>query len=286
MKSLSPILTRSLYTLPLAVCLFLAFFTLAFAQGEPYQPLTGIPGVDPDNLTLISYVNALFLLSIALGAMLAVIKIVVAGFKYMFTDVVPTKSDAKSDIYGALLGLGILLATFVVLWTINPQLINLDVLTGVQRVELTTNPNTTHNPPPQERVTECKWAANGHQNRPAYDACLQQCESTGGELGSLVFGVRECSYGDEVGGYLRISCDEPDCADAIEQCNEVGYTRADHDRSDEGYLLCFYGVVEILTLDASFDGQPGNIRQSECFRIGGTSYDYATDTCRKVTERN
>lgn len=285
MKSLPFILTRSLYTLLLAIGLFLTFSTLAFAQGEAYQPLTGIPGVDPNNLSLVSYVNALFLLSIALGAMLAVIKIVLAGFKYMFTDVVTTKSDAKSDIYGALLGLGILLATFVVLYTINPQLTSLNILTGAQRVELVENAQPVPQVTPAGRPTECRWAASGEQ-RAAYEACLQQCESAGGELSPLLFGVRECSYSDDAGRYLRISCDEADCSDAIEQCNEVGYTRADHDRSDEGYLLCFYGVVEILTLDASFDGQPGNIRQSECFRIGGTSYDYSTDTCRKVTKGN
>lgn len=121
------------------VILFFACATSVHAQG--YQPLTGIPGVDPNNLSLVGYVNALFLLSIALGAMLAVIKIVLAGFKYMFTDAVPVKTDAKSDIYGALLGLGILLATFVVLYTINPQLTNLSILTGADRVQLINVPD-------------------------------------------------------------------------------------------------------------------------------------------------
>ncbi|MEY2665398.1 MAG: hypothetical protein RLZZ480_503, partial [Candidatus Parcubacteria bacterium] len=51
------------------------------------------------------YINLLYKISISLAALLAVVKIMIAGAKYMLTDVVTSKSEAKSDIKGALLGL-------------------------------------------------------------------------------------------------------------------------------------------------------------------------------------
>jgi hypothetical protein len=47
-------------------------------------------------------------------------------------DVITDKESAKKDIYGALFGLAILLATYVVLNTINPQLTNLNILESAQ----------------------------------------------------------------------------------------------------------------------------------------------------------
>lgn len=144
MKNL--VLTCIKTALPLALVIgAVVFAPLVYGQqptGE-YQPLTGIPGVDPNNLNLVGYVNALFLLSIALGGILAVIRITLAGFKYMMTDVVSTKGSAKDDIYSSLLGLGILLATFIVLYTINPQLTNLNILSGADPIQQSTPVRST-----------------------------------------------------------------------------------------------------------------------------------------------
>ena len=58
---------------------------------------------------------------------MAVIKIIVAGMKYMLSDVVTNKQEAIGDIRGSLLGLLIVLAAWLVLWTINPQLTDTSV---------------------------------------------------------------------------------------------------------------------------------------------------------------
>lgn len=98
---------------------------LAAAQGV-YKPLVGIPGVDPAS-DFEGYINSLYWLSISIAALLAVIKIVIAGVKWMMTDVVTSKGEAKKDIKGALIGLLIVLAAVLILTVINPNLVNVDL---------------------------------------------------------------------------------------------------------------------------------------------------------------
>ena len=95
-----------------------------FAEGT-YAPLIQVPGFT-DGLTngFSEYVNYLYATAIAIGALLAVVKIIVAGVKYMTSEVVTSKGDAKKDIQGALLGLLLILGAYIILNTINPQLLN------------------------------------------------------------------------------------------------------------------------------------------------------------------
>lgn len=88
---------------------------------EVYEPLVGIPGVD-DTTDINSYINALYALSISIAALLAVIKIIIAGVKWMLTDIVTDKSEAKKDIYNATVGLIIVIAAVLILGVINTQL--------------------------------------------------------------------------------------------------------------------------------------------------------------------
>ena len=98
--------------------LLIPLFT--FAE-EKTLYLVGIPGVEM-NSDFNTYINALYKLSIAIAALLAVIKIIIAGLKWMLTDLITSKEDAKKDIQGAVLGLLIIIAAVVILNEINPQL--------------------------------------------------------------------------------------------------------------------------------------------------------------------
>ena len=93
---------------------------ITFAAG--YRPIVGIPGVSDGNFN--EYINAIYALAISLAALLAVIKIIIAGVKWMMTDIVTSKMDAKKDIQGALLGLLVILAAVLVLTVINPDIID------------------------------------------------------------------------------------------------------------------------------------------------------------------
>ncbi len=131
------------------------------AHAAEYIPLVGIPGLtDKGNQNLPDYVNAIYLLTIAIGALIGVIRIALAGVKYALSDIVTHKEDAKHEITGVLLGLAVLLIPFIVLNTINPNLTKLDVLSGLQKIK-TTSAGTgtvtdttigTQNITPQERA--------------------------------------------------------------------------------------------------------------------------------------
>jgi|GEM_PF-3325620 len=107
--------------------------TTVFAQN--FEPLAAIPGLTDENLTIVGYLERIFFLAIIAGALFAVVRISIAGFKYMMTDVITSKSDAREDIKGAFIGLGILLATVIVLTVINPNLLQLDFLKGARELE-------------------------------------------------------------------------------------------------------------------------------------------------------
>lgn len=105
-----------------AIILFAPF--LVFAQ-QKYSPLVIIPGItDGGGKSFGEYVNFLYAAAIGIAAFLAVTKIIIAGVKYMTTDVINTKSNAKGDIQGALLGLLLILGAYMILNIINPRLVN------------------------------------------------------------------------------------------------------------------------------------------------------------------
>jgi len=109
------------------------------ANRETYDfvPLVGIPYVNTDAPpSLAGYVDALYTAAISIAAFMAVVKIIFAGVKYMLSDVVTSKEDAKKDIRGALIGLLIVLGAVLILNTINPQLSGLTALDGLPGVEV------------------------------------------------------------------------------------------------------------------------------------------------------
>jgi len=115
----------------LGIILF-SFFAIAHtAWGAPatYQPLVGIPGLAANSSGgLAAYLNRIYVILIGLGAIIAFLKIAIAGVKWSMSDIVTDKSSAKEDIKGSLLGLAILLIPFIVLKTIYPDLTSLNIL--------------------------------------------------------------------------------------------------------------------------------------------------------------
>jgi hypothetical protein len=105
------------------VALFLTSTPIAVFAQQKYMPLVEIPGItDGGGASFSEYINFLYILSITIAALLAVIKIVIAGVKYMLTDIVTSKEEAKKDIRKALLGLLLIMGAVLILNVINPQL--------------------------------------------------------------------------------------------------------------------------------------------------------------------
>lgn len=77
--------------------------------------------VAPDNIG--DYFNTIFLIAIGLCGALAVIMIVIGGVQYMGDESIFGKTEAKSKIMSAILGLLIALGAYALLNTINPDLL-------------------------------------------------------------------------------------------------------------------------------------------------------------------
>ncbi len=106
------------------------YFKSAFAEG--YQPLAQIPAlgdnIDPTNLS--TYLQHLFEIGIGVAAGLAVIMIVIGGIEYMSTDAIGGKEEGKDRITSALWGLLLALISWLILNTINPALLNMNLQVG------------------------------------------------------------------------------------------------------------------------------------------------------------
>ncbi len=79
-----------------------------------------------------AFFNSAFKFAIVAGAILAVLRLGLAGISYMMTDLPGVKISAKDKISGAITGLLLLLAIWLILNQINPDLLNLDALRSVR----------------------------------------------------------------------------------------------------------------------------------------------------------
>lgn len=101
---------------------------------QRFMPLAGIPGITTitgttGTVTMPQLLNALYRMLIVIGALIAFLKITVAGLKYMGSDNFGSKASAKEDITASLLGLLILLATVLIINTVLGS-VNLNALQG------------------------------------------------------------------------------------------------------------------------------------------------------------
>ena len=102
---------------------------------EPLPGLINIENTGPSGFA--DYLNKIFAVVIGVAGLLAVLMLVINGIQYMMTDSVFQKGEAKSGIGNALLGLFLALGAFVILNTINPDLVNLNL--RVEKVSIDIN---------------------------------------------------------------------------------------------------------------------------------------------------
>lgn len=86
------------------------------------------PGAPPPNDWL-SYARFIYPFVLSIAAILAVIMLIVAGLELM-TASEGMKSAAKEKIQNAVLGLLLAVGAYLILKTINPDLLNLQIDTG------------------------------------------------------------------------------------------------------------------------------------------------------------
>ncbi len=111
------------------------------AGAQTFVPLSPAPGGSRlgnlyGSTSLADFFNKVFVAMIAVGAILAVLRLAFAGYLYMTTDAFHQKSHAKQVIGDVILGLLLLLSIYLILRQINPQLLNLDVFRNANQVQV------------------------------------------------------------------------------------------------------------------------------------------------------
>jgi hypothetical protein len=100
---------------------------------------------------LVPYLQAMYRLIISLSAVLAVLVIMYGGILYMSTDAIGGKKEGKAVIQRALWGLLLVIASWLILYTINPEIVNLNVLNdAINQSDAAKTPVT---PPPASGTT-------------------------------------------------------------------------------------------------------------------------------------
>ena len=96
------------------------------AHKKVFDPFVDIPGVT-DQGSLGGLLNGLFQIGIGIAALLAVLMITFGGFRYMTAVTDKGKSSAKEILTSAVFGLVLVIASVLLLSTINPQIVSLNI---------------------------------------------------------------------------------------------------------------------------------------------------------------
>ena len=101
---------------------------------KTYVPISPIPNLteEGNNLNLENYLNNAFTFALGIATILAIIKIALGGIKYMMSKSPGGTEDAKGTIWSAIIGLLLILTTFIILKQINPDILKLDIGGSIQ----------------------------------------------------------------------------------------------------------------------------------------------------------
>ncbi len=139
-------------TLVLLVGCFYFLNILAGPALAEYKTEIGLPGLPPG--TAISdpaqYVRTFLIFGISIVGFLAVGTIALGGIQYMLAGSVGSVEKAKALIFGALWGVGLLLCSYLLLYTIDPALTDLS-LKELSAINIPEPPS-----PPDSGLTERK----------------------------------------------------------------------------------------------------------------------------------
>lgn len=123
-------------------------FGIVYAQS--YIPLAQLPGVTQTGTNLGEYLAAIFNIGIGLAVVLSILMIVIAGIQLIGGAASPSaQKSAREKIQNVLFGLLLAVGSWLVVYTINPQLIlgtfELTPVTSVPTVVLTSLPPSVSN---------------------------------------------------------------------------------------------------------------------------------------------
>ncbi|MBX4192173.1 pilin [Candidatus Parcubacteria bacterium] len=142
---------------------------LSYCPLEPLYPMEQLDINSTNSFPRL--IDTAFKILIALGALIAVVTMVIGGVMYMTTEVTHTKDAARHRMLSSVYGLVLLAASFLILNTINPQLtfikLQPGIITGQQpNTNNTGLPITTQIPPTQTDFNNCQQQLGVIQMQP------------------------------------------------------------------------------------------------------------------------
>lgn len=129
-KNIKKIIIFSIFlTVGFLICFH---FSYASEVDWPVSPMGTALTPDYKDTSLTTLVKYMYEWGISLGALAAFISIIVAGFNYLTSAGNSSKiNEAKKRITASFLGIALLLGTFLILNTINPEITSLEIKTNV-----------------------------------------------------------------------------------------------------------------------------------------------------------
>ncbi len=99
--------------------------TTAPSPNKSYTSLTDIPGLTQDgtNANMVDTLRFIFRWGIAIAVLLAILMTIIGGIQYMTTDAMFAKEEGKQKIQSAVMGLLLALSAWIILYTINPRIL-------------------------------------------------------------------------------------------------------------------------------------------------------------------
>lgn len=152
-----------------------AFCTGGSCTYVPLEPLPGLPSqYGPGQGSIQSWIGQGFTLLIGAGALVAIIMIVLGALTYMFSDIAGNKKNALARIRNAMWAIVILVSSYLILYTINP-----DLLTFNLNIKTSGNFNTAPNSTGSTAQTQAQQASAQPQAQLAPDQ-INTCLAGGG----------------------------------------------------------------------------------------------------------
>ena len=101
----------------------------AFAQRALEVPLPSIGGITISSTTLLpQYIKYIFNLAVGIAGLVAFLSLIYGGIRHITSGGNPASmQDANDQIFSAIIGLVVILGSWILLTTINPQLVNLSI---------------------------------------------------------------------------------------------------------------------------------------------------------------
>ena len=143
--------------------LFFSIYTTVFGDEhikpiESYVPISALPIDDANVQDPTGYIAGYFRIFVIIISFLAVIKLMICGFQFMLSESISTKADAKKCIWAVIFGLFIILLSWLILYTINPDLIKINFESiSKQAADIPKKGDTTGAVPPDADFKTGDW---------------------------------------------------------------------------------------------------------------------------------